>query len=331
MVRTKHRNASTSRRIAPALLCAFAFAVAMTVGSRDASAQAQSGNSAVQQARLFMERPDAVASRGERLAPVESPTGGESAADADLGEQWMLRPNVKPNPFTVRASLSLFYTNNVALTRRSTLEDGFAVADIGIGYTRAFATDWAFAIDLQQSVFRYDRYSEFDFESANVGVAISYQARQLGDIVFSLQYGLNRLTSGSLDDQLFLGNTFALVATKVVPVTSAGAVEFTGAIGYTFADPEDLARAEFRFGVGYRVRLARNFSATAAARLEVYDYDDEGRADFLQAVALGVRYDLTQWFFLSASVSGANNLSSERVFSYQAINAGASLAAHYQF
>jgi hypothetical protein len=122
-----------------------------------------------------------------------------------------------------------------------------------------------------------------------------------------------------------------LVAVKVLPVTSAGAVEFSGAIGYTFADPQELARAEFRFGVGYRVQIARAFSATAAARLELYDYADEGRTDLLESVALGVRYELTQWLFLSASVSAANNISTERVFSYTAINAGGTIAAHYQF
>jgi hypothetical protein len=330
MVKAKKGSARISSRIIARRLAVLAI-ITSGLGVDEVHAQGQSGNAAVQQARLFMERPDAVSSRGERLAPVEAPTGGESAADADLGEQWMLRPNVRPTPFTVRASLSLFYTDNVALSRRSTLEDGFAVADFGIGYSRAFAPDWAFAIDLQQSLFRYDRNREFDFESSNVSVALSYQARQLGDIVFSLQYGLNRLTSGAFDDQLFLGNTFSLVALKVVPVTSAGAVEFTGAVGYTFADPQELARAEFRFGVGYRLQIARAFSASAAARLELYDYEREGRTDLLQAVALGVRYELTQWLFLSASVSAASNISTESVFSYTAINAGATIAANYQF
>jgi hypothetical protein len=118
-------------------------------------------------------------------------TGEESAADADLGEQWLLKPNLPVNPFTARASLSLFYTDNVALARRGRLEDGFAVAEIGLGYSRPLATDWTLAIDLQQALFRYYEFREFDFESLNASAAISYQARQLGNTIFSLVYGLN--------------------------------------------------------------------------------------------------------------------------------------------
>ena len=313
-------------------LLAFLAALTAIIACDESRAQSPSQNAAVQQARLFMDRPDAVGTRTERLAPaVDSVTGEESAADEDLGEQWLLKPNIPVNPFTARASLSLFYTDNVALARRSRLEDGFAVADIGLGYTRPFATDWTFSIDLQQAFFRYDTYSEFDFESLNASAALSYQARQFGNTFFSLHYGLNRLTSGAADDQLYLGNTIALVVLKIIPVTSAGAVEMTAGIGYTFADPEDLERTEFRFGLGYRLRVARNFIATAALRIEVYDYSDEVRTDLLQTVALGARYDVNEWFYLSASVSAASNFSTREVFSYTAINAGVTFAAHIEF
>jgi hypothetical protein len=304
----------------------------ITLALVEAGAQSPNQNAAVQQARIFMERPEAVGARTERLAaPADNLTAEQSAADADIGEQWMLRANVPPNPFTARASISLFYTDNVALTRRSTLEDAFAVADIGLNYSRPIGQDWSFGADLQQSFFRYDRFREFDFESMNAGVAVAYQARQLGNINFALQYSLNRLTSGAADDELYLGNTFSLAARKTVMVTSAGSVEFTGAVGYTFADPEDLERAELRFGVAYSVLLARNFMATAAARVELYDYAGDERTDLLQSLALGARYELTRWLFLSASVSAARNISTERVFNYRAVNAGVTLAAQIEF
>jgi hypothetical protein len=323
-----HRNGSATCR--PLLMTSVLLGLALAF--IEARAQSQNENAAVQQARIFMERPDAVTARTERLTtPLDSLTGEESAADADIGEQWMLRANIPANPFTARAGLSLFYTDNVALTRRSRLEDGFAVADFGFNYSRNVAPDWVLAADLQQSFFRYDRFREFDFESLNAGVGLSFQARRLGNTTLTLQYVLNRLTSGAVDDELYLGNTFSLVAAKTVPVTSAGAVEFIGAVGYTFADPEDLERAELRFGVGYSVRVARNFIATATARAEIYDYAEGGRTDLLQSLAIAVRYELNRWMFLSASVSAASNVSDETVFSYTAITAGITLAAHFEF
>lgn len=326
-------NSRRDHVFARTYLLAALIALAASVGLAHAQAQDPSGNAAVQQARLFNERPSSENSaNGEQLfAPLEGTSGGESAADVDVGEQWLLHRSLPANPFTARASLSLFYTDNVALSRRSTFGDAFAVADLGFGYRRPFATDWAFAIDLQQSFFRYDRYTAFDFESSNVNVAISHQARQFGDILFSLQYSLSRLTAGSVDDQLYLGNTFSLAATKVVQINPANAVDFNGALGYTFADPSDLARVEVRAALGYTLRLARNFTATAVARLEFYDYTNDTREDLLQSVALGARWDLNDWMFLSASISVANNLSSQPVFSYQALNTGTTLTAHIRF
>jgi hypothetical protein len=299
-----------------------------------AAAQTPDGNAAVQQARLFNERPTSeVSATGEQLfRPLDETTGsGESAADRDLGEQWLLRRNLPTNPFTVRASFSILYTDNVALSRRGTLSDAFGVADLGIGYTRPFAGDWTFAINLQQTFFRYHKYHEFDFESSAANVAISRPFPQFGNILLSLQYSLSRLTGGSLDDQIYFGHTFALVATKVIQINPANTVDFSGSAGYTFADPSDLQRAELRAAIGYTVQISRKFSATAAARLEFYGYTNDDREDLLQSVALGARWDVTDWMFVSASFSVANNLSSQPVFSYRAINTGATVAAHIRF
>jgi hypothetical protein len=145
-----------------------------------------------------------------------------------------------------------------------------------------------------------------------------------------LQYGLSRLTSGSADSQLYFGNTFTLTATKSVRITSADHVDFNAAVGYTFADPEELERAEFRVAIGYTVRIARNFTANAVARLELYDYTDS-REDLLQSIGFGARWDLTEWMFVSAAVSGTSNISTQSVFSYGALNGGVTLTAHIRF
>lgn len=315
--------------------CVALLGLALLIGSiATASAQSPTGNAAVQQARLFNERPTSeVSATGEQFfRPLDDVTGGgESAADRDVGEQWLLKRNLPTNPFTVRANFSLLYTDNVALSRRGTLSDAFAVADFGIGYARPFAHDWTFAINLQQSFFRYHKYHEFDFESSNANVGISRPFPQFGNILLSLQYSLSRLTGGSIGDQIYFGHTFSVAATKVIQINPANVVDLSGSVGYTFADPSDLQRVELRTAVGYTVQLSRKFSATAVARLEFYDYTNDDREDLLQSIALGARWDLTEWMFVSASISVANNLSSQPVFSYRAINSGATLAAHVRF
>ncbi|MFN2476368.1 MAG: hypothetical protein ABR526_08520 [Chthoniobacterales bacterium] len=307
-------------------------ALAMTFAATFVQAQSTFENGAVQQARLFNERPTSgVSATGEQLFPPIESFSGDSAADSDVGQQWLLKRNLPPNPFTVRASFSILYTSNVALSRFSPLGDAFAVADFGIGYVRPITQDWTLGINVQQSFFRYDQYSEFDFESTNVNVALSRQIPQLGNFSFSIQYALSRLTGGSLDEQLYFGHTFALGVAKVIQVNPANSVEFDGAAGYTLADPSDLQRGEVRSAVTYSVQFARNFSATAVARLEFYGYTNDDRQDLLQSVALGARWDLTNWLFLSGSISLANNLSSQPAFSYRALNTGATVTAHIRF
>ena len=84
------------------------------------------------------------------------------------------------------------------------------MADIGFGYARPLGPDWAVAANVNQGFFRYDEFSVLDFDSLGANVGVSYQARQLADILFSAQYALNRLTRATFDDELFLGNTVAL-------------------------------------------------------------------------------------------------------------------------
>jgi len=297
----------------------------------DAAAQTPSANSAVQQAQIFTNRADQNRPTEERIATAPEPvTGEEAAADADLGEQWMFRPNAPLQPWNAHADVSLFYTTNAALASRGEESDRFLVADVGFGYARPIGGNWAFAANVQQGFFRYDEFRALDFDSLGANVGVSYQAQQLANLLFSFQYGINRLTRATFDDQLFLGNSLALNATKLIKLTTADTVEFTGGLGYTFADPSELERAEIRLSVGYALRVTRAFTATAMARTELFEYSNE-RQDLLQSIALGARYDFTKWISASASASVANNISNRNVFDYGVFNGGLTVSARVQF
>ena len=288
-------------------------------------------NSAVQQVQIFNQRSDRGRPVEERLAAPPDPlTGDEAAADSDLGEQWLFRPNPPLNPWTVHASLSAFYTTNAALVSRGEQTDRFLVADVGVGYARPLGRDWAFAAHLQQGFFRYDESTALDFDSLGANIGVTYQARQLADILFSIQYGFSRLTRATFEDQLFLGNSISLTATKLIKLTTADTVEFSGGLGYTLADPDELERAEFRGSIGYAIRITRSLTGTAVARTELFQYSN-GRQDFLQSIALGVRYDFNKWISASLAASIANNSSNRNVFDYGVFNGGLTASAHVQF
>ena len=292
---------------------------------------APTSNSAVQQVQIFNQRDATTRPADERLATAPDPlTGEDAAADSDLGEQWLFKPNPPVNPWSAHADISAFYTTNAALASQGEQSDRFLVADLGVGYARPIARDWAFAARLGQAFFRYDNLPELDFDSLGANVGVTYQARQLADILFTAQYSLSRLTRATFDEQLFLGNTVGLTATKLIKLTTADTVEFSGGAGYTFADPGELERAEFRVSVGYAIRITRALTATAVARAELFEYTN-GREDLLQSIALGARYDFNKWISASLAASAANNISNRNVFDYGVFNGGLTASAHVQF
>ena len=319
------------RRHAHTLALAALTAAGAFVVVPKASAQTSTANSAVQQVQIFTNRTDQKRPDEERIATTpEALTGEEAAADADLGEQWMFKPNAPLQPWTAHADVSLFYTTNAALASRGERSDRFLVADFGVGYARPLGGDFAFAANIQQGFFRYDDFTALDFDSLGANVGVSYQARQLADILFSAYYGINRLTRATYEDQLFLGNSLVLNATKLIKLSTADTVEFTGGVGYTFADPDELERAEFRLLLGYAIRITRALTATAVARTELFEYSND-RQDFLQSIALGARYDFTKWISASASASVAKNSSNRNEFDYGVFNGGLTVSAHVQF
>lgn len=289
------------------------------------------GNSAVQQVQIFTSRSGNAQPADERLVTSPDPlTGEEAAADADIGEQWLMKPNPPLTPWSAHFDLSAFYTTNAALVSRGAQSDRFMVADAGIGYARPLGGDWAVAANLQQAFFRYDEFNALDFDSLAASIRASYQARRLADVVFSMHYGFSRLTRATFEDQLFLGNTVGLTATKLVKLTTADSVEFTGGVAYTFADPDELERAEVRGAIGYALRITRALTGTAVARTELFEYSN-GRQDFLQSIALGLRFDFNKWISANAAASVAKNSSNRNAFDYGVFNGGLTASAHVQF
>ena len=332
MMRMLNAERRNWRRLLTPRVVVISVAIGSAVAAADARAQTVStGNTAVQQVQIFNQRNATAAEAEQRLAPPPDPlTGDDAAADSDLGEQWLFKPNQPLTPWSAHADLSGFYTSNAALASTTEQSDRFLVADFGVGYSRPLGRDFGFAASLQQAFFRYDEFTALDFDSLGANLGVSYQARQFGDIVFSAQYGFSRLTRATFEDELFLGNTLGLTATKLVRLTTADTIEFSGGVGYTFADPGELQRVEFRASVGYAIRITRALTATAIARTELFDYQ-HGRQDFLQSIALGARYDFTKWISASVAASLANNSSNRNVFDYRVFNGGLTASAHVQF
>lgn len=260
-----------------------------------------------------------------------APGEEDKQADDDLGEQWVMKHNERIQPCNLFADVSLFHTSNVALGHDLELADWFLVATVGASYTRPFSKIWAVNVGISDTQFRYDRFSEFDFNSFTVGAGISVQAHSLWDSIWSLQYSYNLLNGRESAGQLFSGHSFSLTGTKSVRLSSADNLAFGIGGAFNLADPSTLDRGDVSVFASYTLGVTRHLSVGATLRESFLAYTDGPRRDFAHSLALSGRYVFNRWFSLGATVAGTFNQSNEPAFEYKVLNLGCSVSASLQF
>ena len=311
----------------PAIALIFLQASAPSAFSQDAAA-----NAALQQTQN-LSQPSGTGPRitpdGMVLPSAASPE--EAKCDEDLGEQWMLKHNHRPQFFNLFADVSGFYTSNVALAHKPEFADSFIVASVGASYSRPFGGIWAFNVGLSETLFRYDTYGDFNFDSFNVGGGLSLQARQLWDTLFSLQYNYNRLSHGATSGELFSGHNFTLSALKSFQLSTADSLSFGATGSFNVADPSSLMWGGGSLFASYNVALTRQLSVGANYRVTFFDYTDGPRRDVNQALSAGAHFNVNRWLSVNASISGVFNSSNETAFEYRALNFGGGISGSIRF
>ncbi len=295
-------------------------------------AQDAVANAALQQSQILAQPASAGSARtADGVALPNDATEADRQADADLGEQWVLKNSERPRPFSFFTDLSAFYTSNVALAHGREFGDSFLVATVGGSYSRALHGPLTLNLSVAETFFRYNRFSEFDFDSLNAAIGVSMPCHRLWDANLNLQYSFSRLTQDFTFDQIFSGHSLLLSATKVVQLSTADSISFGVASGFNLAQPSSLQRADVSSFIGYDLALSRSLTVYANYRASFFGYPQSGRCDFNQALSSGLRFQLNRWFSLSATVSGVLNESSRTAFDYHAFNLGGGLGGTIRF
>jgi hypothetical protein len=264
------------------------------------------------------------------MLPQDNASPEDKASDGDLGEQWVMKHNERLTPLSFFSDVSLFHTTNVALVHDGGVGDSFFVADIGVNYSRPIKGPWAFTIGLSESFFRYDKYSEFDFDSFSAGAGVNVQVPKLWNINFGLQYGYSHLSHEITTGELFSGHSISLGATKAVKFSSADFLSFGIAGGFSLTEPSSLQHGDVALFATYNLSLSRWCSVAATARETFFGYAN-GRDDFGHSLTLNVHCLVNRWFSVNASGSGTWNQSSEPAFDYKVFNLGMTISGNIQF
>ena len=303
------------------------FALCLGLSLHDAAAQ--QALSSIEQSRLFQRTPTgtttAVTADGMAL-----PEGGSTSSDDSFGDQVILKSQPRVPTFVISGDVSVFYTDNVALTRHDRRDDTFIVARAATSWLPRISRTLEAQIAASVSTFRYNNTSELDFTNLSLGAGLSWTPAKLRGVAFFARYDfielLNRHSDEILQDhELTVGvqKVFALGRSHAV---SLGAIAMAG-----FTNPDEAQRNQVGLFVGYRLQLTRAFEAEVQYRIAGQFYDETDRADLNQVASLNLRYRITPWADAHASFSLGTNRSDRSAFDYSVVNTGVGVGFAVRF
>ncbi len=284
--------------------------------------RAQVAASAIDRARLFQSAPaepvPAVDANGNALGDVAP------SEDASFGAQLILKDQPRLRAFTLSGGGSVFFTNNVALTRSDTHDDVFAVLNAAGSWNRAICPGLDLSVGLQGAAFRYDRSSVLDFDSLGGGATLSWSPPRWSGVNFSGRYEFTELLNRH-GNEILQDHQLSLGAQKIFVLGRAHAAT-VGALGSVgFSTPTAAQRDQVGLFAGYQLQLTRSLSTDLFYRIAGQFYTGSDRNDLNQTFSWNLRYRLGAWGEANANFTYGGNRSSTAVFDYDAASTGGGL------
>ncbi len=255
-----------------------------------------------------------------------------SPADADIGEQVLLQPQQKYQPFSAWSNWNVFWTNNAELLNNSHSPDTVMSGTLGGSYLPSLGNNFFADFSAEQSIFRYATNSSLDFNSLQLKAGLIYVIRELGDLTLFTHYTYDLLTVRGFNRQIYDDHTLSFGARKVFALNRANL--FYSSFTADFAlggEPSYALRNEFALLAGYQLSLTRLVKIDLYYRAAAQDYRYSGRADFNQLIGGGVTLEVTKWLSVQAISTLGINISNESTYSYCAANLGGGIGLLVNF
>ncbi len=277
-----------------------------------------------------MLRTRAPATEPERKAEtIPSPSSPEAASE--FGEQVVLVRQAQWDPWRADASVSAFYTDNVALAPHR-VDDWFMKYDVAVGYTNRIEGPWTLDANLTQSFVRYDQFDALDFDLLRAEAGVSYEADWLWDASVFARYSFYRITGPGYGKELLHQHSISVGVQKVWKV-SQGQQLFAGIATEPSLEavPSVAQRNEHSAFGGWAVQLTDDLSAQLGGRIGYHVSEHTDRSDWNYVAMAGVNYALTGWARIGVNGSIAWNESNKSVFTYRNAIAGVFVGVNINF
>lgn len=291
----------------------------------------RAGEQQIEQARMYENSRKPVLDTDPSGVVSTEMAPGSPGDNRDLGEQWLLKYQEKVRPFELALYVDGYHTNNVALTENNTESDQFLVGEIAARYEHQFGNNLLADITLRQLFFRYNEFTDLDFDSQNAGAGLTWLVPSLWDISFFGRYNYNRLLEADSHDEIFTNHALIAGFQKAFVISRAHYFYAGYSSQFSFAHPQISERNEHGAYAGYHVNLTRALQGDFFYRAAWFHYTEQSRNDLNQTISADVQYFFTKWLNVHASASLTIDNSDTDRFDYTAFTCGAGIACSFKF
>ena len=255
-----------------------------------------------------------------------------SISDPDIGEQILLQPEQKYQPFSAWTNWNVFWTNNAELLDDTQGSDTFMTGSLGGSYLPHLGGNLFAEFSVEQSMFRYARNSSLDFSATTLTAGFIYVIRELQDLTLFANYNYDLLTARGLNREIYHDHALMAGMRKTFVLSRAHLFYTSASMDFSLGGWPDYAlRHEFAWLTGYQASLTRMLKLDLYYRMAAQPYRYEDRADFNQLIGGGLTVSFTNWLSVQGLSTIGINRSTEEQFSYFSANLGGGIAILVNF
>ena len=252
--------------------------------------------------------------------------------DSDIGQQLILKSAPKNRWFRAYADAFGYWTNNAANTSVGEVDDWFWGGRVGFGFQPRLAKRLFADIDVQQQIFRYDRFAVLDFGSFDANAGLLYIIPKLGDSILFAQFNYNRLTNDDFGEDLMNSMSIRAGIQKTFLINRRNSFHFTLMGDWDiYNDLDELERNEYIGDVTWRFKIMRDLVFALNYRYSWMDYQQVDRGDSLSILGASLTWSPKNWIDIYAISSFSFNDSDIDAFDYETATLGGGIGVKIKF
>ena len=268
---------------------------------------------------------------------LEQPEAPEEVTDPELGDINVVSRQPRPKMFTFSTGQTFNYSSNAFLVRDDTESAFFWNGRVGASFVPYATRNFTPTLTFDQNWFRYDRFSELNFDSQSLQLDLKYDLNRDDTWYVIGSYAIARLYSPDASTGEFYrygflnGSITHLMRLGTTPIN----LGMTSGTYWRHGDPSLSDRVSGYLNVSaiYSIRENIQLSGFTRPELQHYTHDASGssREDFNLTVGATLSWTPNQYMALAATASYIGNFSTVSERRYDLVTPSLVLAAQFAF